>query len=309
MANPIPSSYQKTVSLAEKMIAGLHEYETPLGVMHNTASVMEAALAAANVAEDAFHGARGAKRSSYQQQGRAMAAAEAFIVVAVDSLKSWLGRQWSAAWTQVGFNQSLALPKTFARRLEVLRSLETYLTGHAPVEEPAKGLTHQAAKGLREALRDAVNNVTACATEARKQNDARTVAVGSLRRRMRGLVKELSGLMSETDPRWKAFGLNIPADPAVPAKVADLALYPEAAGEVSAEWDASARAGRYYVEILVGEETEFNRVATVFDTNANLTGLLPGASVKLRVVAVNDGGEGVPSEVVEVVVPALALAA
>ena len=126
---------------------------------------------------------------------------------------------------------------------------------------------------------------------------------------MRGLINELSDLISETDPRWKAFGLNIPADPAVPAKVENLVLYSKAPDKVAAEWDASARAERYHVEVQLGDEAEFHRVATVFDTHADLTDLPPGAGVKVRLVAVNAGGEGSASDVVEVLVPPLAAAA
>ena len=308
MKTPVPTTYPKASALGEKMYSGLMEWENILHVMHNTAVLVRSDLTAAGTAEDAFHAAREAKLGAYREQDTASANADAFILKAVDSLKTVFGRKWSAAWTQVGFSQSLALPRTFPRRLEVLRALETFYTGHTGAEEPDKGLTHQAAKALYEALRDAANNVTACATEARTKRDARDVALKALCQRERNLIKELSGLLSRDDPRWKAFGLNIPDDPAAPAKVLNVVVTPLGTGEIEVNFDPSVRADRYHVELLVGAETEFQRVATVYDTNADLTGLTPGAVVKVRVVAANAGGESAPSAVVEATVP-MAIAA
>jgi hypothetical protein len=125
---------------------------------------------------------------------------------------------------------------------------------------------------------------------------------------MRNPIKELSGLLSPDDPRWKAFGLNIPDDPAAPAKVLNVVVTPLGAGGMGVDWDPSVRADRYHVELLVGAETEFQRVATVFDPSADLSGLTPGAAVKVRVVAANAGGESTPSAVVEATVPMAAAA-
>jgi hypothetical protein len=74
-------------------------------------------------------------------------------------------------------------------------------------------------------------------------------------------------------------------------------------------WDASARATRYLVEMqLMAPGAEWTLMTTVAETSVTLTGLTPDANVLLRVVAANDGGEAVPSEPVQAKVP-VALAA
>ena len=92
----------------------------------------------------------------------------------------------------------------------------------------------------------------------------------------------------------------------MPAPVERVAVEPVTPDRVAVNWDASARAERYQVEILVvGTEVEFHRVATVYDTATQLTGLPPGARVQVRVIAANQAGTSVPSAVVEAAVAGL----
>ena len=73
-------------------------------------------------------------------------------------------------------------------------------------------------------------------------------------------------------------------------------------GNAFADWDDTPRALRYHVELqIVGVDLDFRRVATVTDSDATITGLPSGATVRVRVLAVNDAGNGPPSGVVEVV--------
>jgi hypothetical protein len=70
-----------------------------------------------------------------------------------------------------------------------------------------------------------------------------------------------------------------------------------------------AALGRGLFGLVAGQDTEFRRVATVWDENATVTGLPPGAEVKVRVIGANKVGEGPASEPVSARVPALAVAA
>jgi hypothetical protein len=56
---------------------------------------------------------------------------------------------------------------------------------------------------------------------------------------------------------------------------------------------------------VVGTDTDFRRLLTVQDTSAQLADLPVGATVKLRVRAVNAAGESAPSDVVTITVPAM----
>ena len=121
---------------------------------------------------------------------------------------------------------------------------------------------------------------------------------------MRGLITELSLKLSPTDPRWKAFGLNIPGYPAVPDQVLNLVVTPGVVGSLMLNWDASARMTRCLVEMLDSTPgAEWTLITTVAETSVTLRDLTPGANVLLRVTAANDGGEGVPSEPVQAKVP------
>ena len=117
------------------------------------------------------------------------------------------------------------------------------------------------------------------------------------------MINELDQLIPEDDARWSLFGFNAPGETQTPEAVQGLTLEADGPGRVRAEWPESPRAERYLVEVLiVGQDVEFRRVATVQDSDS-LFPLPPGATVKVRVIPVNEAGEGAPSLPVEIAVP------
>lgn len=75
------------------------------------------------------------------------------------------------------------------------------------------------------------------------------------------------------------------------------------AADVSADWADAPRADRYRVlKQVVDEDPDFVAAVTVTDSDASLWDLPSGATVNVRVTAVNDAGETQPSDVVSVVV-------
>ena len=142
--------------------------------------------------------------------------------------------------------------------------------------------------------------------DVRTKFNARNAALKTLGEEMSGMADELSQVLEDDDPRWRAFGLNIPADKQVPEAVTGLIVEPSDPEALSVNWEESVRAVRYQVEILVvGTDVAFHRVATVDDPSAELTDLDPGATVKVRVIAVNAGGSSAPSPEVSATVPML----
>ena len=80
-------------------------------------------------------------------------------------------------------------------------------------------------------------------------------------------------------------------------------------GHLTLRWNAAVRGESYLVQAqVVGTEETYRNVATVRDTTADVS-LPPGAQVKVRVLARNASGPGVPSGEVEATVPALAAVA
>jgi hypothetical protein len=75
-------------------------------------------------------------------------------------------------------------------------------------------------------------------------------------------------------------------------------------GHLLATWESSALGDRYRVyKKVVGVDNEFNLAATVTDTESNRNTFTPGQIVRVRVTAVNDAGESLPSDTVEQMVP------
>ena len=106
--------------------------------------------------------------------------------------------------------------------------------------------------------------------------------------------------------RWLDFRAEVPGDLSQPEGVQWQGGLP---GHLTVRWTAAVRAESYVVQAQVagGSET-FQNVATVRDPFADIT-LTPGAQVRVRVLAKNGSGPGVPSEEVTATVPTLALAA
>jgi hypothetical protein len=75
-------------------------------------------------------------------------------------------------------------------------------------------------------------------------------------------------------------------------------------GHLLATWESAALGERYRVyKKVVGVDNEFVLAATVTDTESNLNTFTPGQIVRVRVTAVNDAGESLPSDTVDQTVP------
>ena len=75
-------------------------------------------------------------------------------------------------------------------------------------------------------------------------------------------------------------------------------------GHLLATWESAPLGERYRVyKKVVGVDNEFILAATVTDTESNLNTFTPGQLVRVRVTAVNDAGESLPSDTIEQTVP------
>ena len=78
---------------------------------------------------------------------------------------------------------------------------------------------------------------------------------------------------------------------------------PGVAGTLFIDWADARRATRYRVWIQVMTvDADFRAAATVTDSDATVSGLPGGKTVKVRVTAANDAGESQASATVEAVV-------
>jgi hypothetical protein len=196
------------------------------------------------------------------------------------------------------------VPGTQDERFNLLNSLNTYLTGMPAHESTDLGVTAALAAAQHTTVSDARTALDQKVTAAGQAKAARDAAEVNLRKRLRGVITELETLLAADDPLWHAFGLNRPADAATPEAPSFTTATPGGAGILHVDWDDALRADHYRVWLLiVGTDNDFHAVETVMDSDATLSSLPSGSTVKLQVTSVNGAGESVPGPVVEVVVP------
>ena len=103
---------------------------------------------------------------------------------------------------------------------------------------------------------------------------------------------------------WLAFGLNEPGAASTPDVPEAVSVVPGTPGVLHVNWPAARLAMHYRVwKQIVGTDANPIAVASPTDTEATLSGLPSGATVKITVTSVNDAGESTPSTEISVVVP------
>lgn len=303
--NPIPTALDALFTLAEDAADGAHQHEVAIGLFHNKEVAIRADLTDAQAKQTAFATARSGKPALSTAVRVADSNSKAFIAGARDVLVPYLGSTWSDAWTATGFpDQSLKVPQTQAARQALLAALQTYFAANPTQENTALNITATRAGQLFTALSDARSALNDGLRNIGQLKALRDPAVAKLKKRLRDLIEELGQLIEDDDPRWLAFGLRMPGAVETPDQVEGLVVTPGSGGTAFADWGDAALAPRYHVEIqVVGVDADFRRVKTVTESEATLTDLPAGRTVRIRIVAVNDAGEAPPSDVVEVAVP------
>ncbi len=304
-SNPTPENSDVLRALADRMADGCASHEATIGILQNTEATMRAAIAALSAAETDLGLKKSAVGAAYALLQTADTTGQTTLTNCKLCLAAKLGQRWSAAWEPTGFpNQSTSIPSTQDKRFTLLDALKNYFTLLPAHENAGMGATAALCGAAWTALsnaRQAVADAEAAQTAA---FNTRAAVTDALRKRVRGLIQELGTLIAEDDPRWEAFGLNIPANPSAPEPVASIVTAAAlGGGRVELRWTYATRATRYRVEsFAVGVDTEWQSRGNARDLEIILKSLTPGQTQKLRVVAANDGGEASPSPEAEVVV-------
>lgn len=302
--NTLPNPIPDLLDLADTMIGALHLHEVAIGIKLNTEAAMTASATALRSSVTTYDGAVGAQPALTAAQTAASDAGVAFITLARDLLKPTLGGQWSQAWQPTGFrDNSLALPTKDGPIEQLLKDLQTYYAGHPAQENAPAGVTAAHAGTLATAMKDARSAVDENAKDQTNLLNARDDAETALRKKMRGLIGELDEQLPLGSGLWTTFGLNDPNAAGAPAVPQGLTLTPATPGTLLAAWQQSANTDHYRVfKQVVGTDADFVYATSPSDPNATLQGLPSGATVKVRVTAVNPKGETQPSEVAQAVV-------
>ena len=107
-------------------------------------------------------------------------------------------------------------------------------------------------------------------------------------------------MLDPLDSRWLKFTDRIPGDPRVPEQVDEVSAAAQPGGLITLDWPEAPRAARYKVlKQVVGVDAAPVLADTVEDSDAQLTGVPSGATVKLQIVATNAVGDAPPSAVIE----------
>lgn len=286
------------------MIKGLHDLEVPLGIKQTTEVVLTAALAAGESAESAYGEAKTQRKTANADLTTEDGGGKIFIGNARKRLAKFFGERPSTEWDGAGWPQgTTSMPGTQDGRHSLIKSLKNYFTLHPEHESVDMETTAALADAAWTAIHDARAVLDTKVTGVGTAKAARDTAVRNLRDRMVALIGELDLLLADDDPRWHKFGLNRPADAETPEPPTFTTAIPSLPGTGLVDWDDALRADHFRVWIfIVGVDTDWRAVVSPTDSDATLTSLPSGATVKVRVTSVNEAGESQPGPEAQFVV-------
>jgi len=306
-SNALPDPLDDLFTLAEDMADGCHNHQAAIGLKQNTETDVRTDLANAVTAQEQYQAALSAKTDLSTAVTVADSNGKAFISAASSVLAQILGGTWSQAWVATGFpDLSTGVPSTQSKRQALLLSLQNYFTANPAYEinTPKFVVTAAQAGVLFKAFSDARVAAAEGNTAAGNKKALRDDAAQNLRYRMSGLISELGQLLDDTDPLWLAFGLNEPGATNLPDQADGLALTAGPAGTVLAHWSSASRATRYRVfQQIDGVDPMPVNNLTTSESDATLTALPSGKTLKIYIIAANDAGQAAPSDTVQIVVP------
>src|SRR5450432_3496500 len=120
---------------------------------------------------------------------------------------------------------------------------------------------------------------------------------------MRFPIKILTGTLGKDDPRWEAFGLNVPGTDTTPAAPTGLRAT-VMDSEVLLECDATPLATSYrYRRKIVGVDAQYVLVASSLTPMATLQDVAAGMTMEIIAQAVNGPSQSVASDPITVDMP------
>jgi len=236
-----------------------------------------------------------------EANGRALA------TTCIATLKPVLGMQWNSAWNEAGFiSGSLAVPPHPQSLLLLLSGYYANNPSHEVAEVNGIDCTAAACKASSDAIVAAQKASNQANTDAGTAQSNLQDGINAGRARMTGLQSELGQLLDDNDPRWLAFGFDMPGHTSGPDVPENLTVTPGAAGSQAlyAHCGDSRRADgfRFIIRNAAGDTILAELLTT--DPEATITGLVSGTKVSATVTARNSTGESQESAPpVVVVVP------
>ena len=304
-SNTLPTNAGQIIGLGTNMLAGLNSLGLELGITQITPAGFETKLNAFITCEGDFNAARSAKQAALDTWEATTGALYDWLLVVRTVLAGRFGNRSSTQWAQAGFvNASSAIPKRIEGQLGLAVSLVGFFTAHLTWQVASMLVTAGQGTALREAALAAQQGVLEASVVLSERSTQRAVADGNLVEAMRALIKILEATIKGNDPRWLAFGLNMPATNTTPGKPQGLTATVDETGAIPVQCDAVPLAARYrWRMLLVGVEARYQLAASSTDPMATIKDVLPGQTVQLIVQAVNGSLQGVASDPVVLTVP------
>ncbi|MBI2925200.1 MAG: hypothetical protein HYY24_05795 [Verrucomicrobia bacterium] len=300
-SNKLPASLEDLSTLAEDAADGAHQLEAAIGLKQNTEAAIRADLIDLTDKKSLYDDAVSDRKDLNTAATVARSNARGFLTTARDVFKKHLGQQASVAWEAPGWSShSIAVPSTSELILPLLTSVKNYLTKNPARENAPLEVTAAKAGALYTALSDArsaLNNHDTLIGDRKRDRDA---SEENLRTRLRGLIGELGQKIGDMDPRWLTFGLKRPGAPDSPDAVTNTRATPLGGGKVRVQCDPAPRADYYQTWIQVaGVDADFRLADSPAEPDKILDGLNVGATVNLKMRAVNETGPGPFGEIVQ----------
>jgi len=315
----IPEAYDPLVQLLADAADGAHQHGAAVGLKQNTEAALRADLVAlvgqpADPGGEApavpglkalWNDAKANKSAQTAALRTAQSNARALAMTCINTLKPVLGAHWGGAWNAAGFtSSSLAVP---TNPLVLLQQLRAYYAKNPAREVPnVNGIACTAA-----ACGAAAQGIGAAQTASNQSNtDAGNAQVNlqngiaAGRARMSGLFAELGQLLEDTDPRWLAFGFDLPGSTSTPDIPENVTATPGAAGSgtLFLHADDARRATGYRFVLTDAAGKEVAEQLTQ-DPEASFASLATGAALTVTATARNATGESKASAPVSATVP------
>ncbi|MDB6029486.1 MAG: hypothetical protein JWM68_5709 [Verrucomicrobiales bacterium] len=264
-------------------------------------AVLLALRAAAVTARDNYENGKLVLKGQRDAMNVARQQARELMFVIREILKPILGAEYSELWNALGLFGSLEIPQNIDELILLLESVVAYLTAN-PSVGAARNLTAADAQAALDALKDARKAVIDQEDAMTNLLTIRDQKFAAVRKGLRGILHELEDILDPLDPRWKAFGFNMPGADEMPEVVTNVTAILIGPNAAAMKWGASARAGYYRVwRRVIGLDAEPVAVGSPADLDFTLENLPAASTIEIYISAVNNGGESALSEKITIV--------
>lgn len=229
----------------------------------------------------------------------------ALAMSVVDSLKPAFGRDWNGAWNEVGFtNGKLVIPDDPTPVLLAMRAF--YAKNPTREVKNPNGIdcTAAACQSAADAITKATTEYQEAISDLSKAQKAYKEGFEAARTILSDLQSELKQLIADDDPRWLAFGFDMPGHNGSPTVPQHLVVTPGVIGALYVHCGDARRADSYRFTLLdAADPKKVIAEVLVHEPEAMFEHLVSGTNLNVIASAHNATGESQPCAAVAAVVP------